>query len=60
MQNNQKISLEDTAAAIACLNPSVYHLLPPPPFPKDQIAIIMGDTSIPCRDKLYGQWNKED
>jgi hypothetical protein len=60
MHLNKTLSLQDTAEAISCLNPSVYHLLPPPPFPKDQIAVILGDTAIPCRDKLNGQWNRED
>ena len=40
--------------------PSLYHLLPPPPFPAHKITVLVGDSTISCRDKLNGQWNLED
>lgn len=40
--------------------PSDYHLLPPPQFPTGSFGIIFGDTSLPCREKLNGNWNLED
>ena len=42
------------------VHPSSYHLLPPPPFPNGQLAVILGDTSLSCREKLNGVWNVED
>lgn len=34
--------------------------LSPPPFPNGQIAVVMGDPSLSCREKLHGVWNPED
>ena len=42
------------------ISPASYHLLPPPPFPDGQLTVIMGDTNLPCREKLNGVWNLED
>ena len=47
-------------SVISDIYPSIYHLLPPPPLPNDQLLIVMGDITLNCREKLNGMWNQED
>ncbi|KAI3653245.1 hypothetical protein MP228_001192 [Amoeboaphelidium protococcarum] len=57
---SSSVSYSAKAKTITLATPSLYHLLPPPPFPNHQLSVLLGDVSLPCRDKLHGRWNEED
>lgn len=61
--DGKEATLSDDASkslTVSKISPTSYHLLPPPPFKNNTVSVIMGDTTMPCREKLNGVWNIED
>ena len=61
-QTNESLLFSDNQDTFTVYaTPDTYHERPfPPRFPDSHLAVVMGDTSMPCREKLNGVWNKED